>query len=120
MNKILVVDDDADVRNTLSDVLQLVNYEVDVAVDGQEALDKLRETLYQFVILDIKMPNVDGVQFLQQYRDISPYSRIIVLTAHGSLESAVEAVKGKAEDYLMKPVKNIELIRLIREMTHMY
>ena len=101
---ILVADDEAGVRESLAEVLRDAGYSVTTAVDGTAALRALDDTDFAVVITDLRMPGADGLQVLQKLRQIAPQSVPLVMTAHGSVESAVEALRAGAADYILKPV----------------
>lgn len=102
--RLLVVDDEAAMRRTLRDLLSLEGYEVHTAQDGQEALHILEEGEFDLMILDLRMPGLSGVEVLRRLSDMKVDVGVIVLTGHGSLESAIEALRRRAYDYLLKPV----------------
>jgi two-component system response regulator PilR (NtrC family) len=101
---ILVADDEAGVRESLAEVLRDAGYAVTTAVDGTAALRALDDTDFAVVITDLRMPGADGLQVLHKLRQIAPQSVPLVMTAHGSVESAVEALRAGAADYILKPV----------------
>ncbi|MEX0747871.1 MAG: sigma-54 dependent transcriptional regulator, partial [Rhodothermales bacterium] len=103
MPTILVVDDEPSIRRTLREILEYEKFEVDEAVDGEEALQKMRETQYDLVMLDVKMPKRDGMEVLQKARDEMPEVPIIMISGHGTIETAVEATKLGAFDFIEKP-----------------
>jgi DNA-binding response OmpR family regulator len=107
--RILFVDDDFQVRSTLARLLGLIGYQVDEASSGAQALQLLEQNRYDVAILDIRMPGMDGVEVMHHARQICPDLSIIFLTGHATVESAVEAVRSHAVDYLLKPVGNREL-----------
>ena len=107
--RILFVDDDVQVRRTLARLLGLLGYQVDEASSGPQALQLLERESYDLAVLDIRMPGMDGVEVMHRARRICPDLSIIFLTGHATVESAVEAVKSHAVDYLLKPVSNREL-----------
>lgn len=107
---ILVVDDEAAVRVSLADILRLEGYRVLVAENGRRAIEILGEEEIDLMLLDIKMPGIDGTEVLKVASKVSPDSEIILLTAHGSLESAVEALRQGAHDYLLKPASTQEIL----------
>jgi len=115
MNKaeILVVDDEKNIRMTLSRALETIAESVDTAVNGEDALEKIREKDYDLVLLDLKMPGMGGMEVLRRLREIRPEVGVIILTAHGSIESAVEAMKLGAVDFLQKPFAPEEIRRLV-------
>jgi DNA-binding response OmpR family regulator len=102
--RILVVDDEADIREMLADVLSGVGYQVDKAASGDQALAKLGSHSYDLMLLDLRMPEVDGLEVMKQVQESHSALSVIVLTAYASLESAIAAVKAGASDYLLKPV----------------
>lgn len=107
--KILVVDDEKPLRDLLSAELSRSGHTVHAAADGAEGLARYRDEIYNVVLLDIRMPGLDGYQVLQQMRAESTVPEVIVLTGHGTIESAVECMKAGACDYLTKPLKLDEL-----------
>jgi two-component system response regulator AtoC len=108
---ILVVDDDEVTCNLLEEVLSKEGYAVDRALDGREAIDKGERTPYDVVLTDIKMIGVDGMEVLRAYRQKSPETIMIMMTAFGSIETAIQAIKEGAYDYVSKPFK-LEEIKL--------
>ena len=90
---VLVVDDEKNIRLTLSQTLESLGLETDTAVNGEEALDKLKMKEFGLILLDLKMPGMDGMEVLRQLRKIRPDIRVIIITAYGTVESAVEAMK---------------------------
>lgn len=101
---ILVVDDEKNIRLTMSQSLEPLEIAVQTAVNGEEALQKLREMgPFRLVFLDLKMPGMDGIEVLRRIRDDWPKTRVIIITAHGTIESAVEAMKLGAADFIQKP-----------------
>jgi len=108
--KILVVDDEKAARKSLADILRLEGYDVDAVDDGSKALELLGVQSFDLLLLDIRMPGVDGVEVMQKAIEISPDTQIILLTAHGSMESAIEALRYGAHDYLIKPSSPQEIL----------
>jgi DNA-binding response OmpR family regulator len=108
--KILVVDDEKAARKSLADILRLEGYEVAVAEDGASALKMLEEQSYDLMLLDIRMPGIDGIEVMQKATEFSPDTQIILLTAHGSMESAIESLRYGAHDYLIKPSSPQEIL----------
>jgi len=100
---ILVVDDEATMRRSLADILRLEGYHVQMAKSGDDAIQRLQSETYDLILLDLKMPGVSGVDVLRFAASIAPETQVILLTAHGSLESAIEALRLGAQDYLLKP-----------------
>jgi DNA-binding NtrC family response regulator len=109
--KILVVDDEAAVRELLRRGLsQLGNYSVEVAANGSEAIEKVEKDLFDLILTDLKMPEMDGIELLKMIKGTRPELIVIMMTAHGSVETAVEAMKIGANDYITKPIDFNELL----------
>jgi two-component system response regulator FlrC len=113
MARLLVVDDDEGLRSFLEAALTSEGHDVTVAVDGADALRRLDAAGFDAVITDLKMPGVDGMQVLQHVRAEHPGTQVIVLTAHGSIETAVEAMRAGACDFLQKPVGSPRELRMV-------
>jgi DNA-binding NtrC family response regulator len=111
--KLLVVEDDRPLRELLQMELARSGYKVEVAMDGGEGLRKYREENFNVVLLDVKMPGMDGIETLRQMRAETNLPEIIMFTGHGDIETAVECIKLGAYDYLTKPVKLDELEMVI-------
>ncbi|ABQ27726.1 sigma-54-dependent transcriptional regulator [Geotalea uraniireducens] len=111
--KILVIEDDKPLRELLHMELTRSGYKVESASDGEEGLDKYRQEVFNVVLLDMRMPGMDGVEVLRQMRTESTIPEVIVFTGHGTIETAVECIKYGAYDYLTKPVKLDELEMVI-------
>jgi len=111
--KILVVDDESTTRSSLAEILRLEGYHVETAANGEQALDRLDEQTYDLMLLDIIMPGIDGIEVLHRVGDVAPDMGIILLTAHGSLESAIDALRYSAQDYLLKPSAPHEIIESV-------
>jgi DNA-binding NtrC family response regulator len=103
MANILIIDDEKAIRKTLSEILSYEGYKIDEAADGEEGLKKFSNTPYDVVLCDIKMPKMDGIEFLEKAREVNSDVPIIVISGHGNIETAVEAVKKGAFDYISKP-----------------
>ncbi|MDB5221718.1 MAG: putative two component, sigma54 specific, transcriptional regulator, partial [Chitinophagaceae bacterium] len=103
MPVILIIDDEKSIRKTLTEILTYEGYKVDEAGDGEEGLKKFKEKTYDLVLCDIKMPKLDGIEFLEKAKQIDADVPIIVISGHGNIETAVEAVKKGAFDYISKP-----------------
>ena len=103
MQKILIIDDERAIRNVLKDILQTEGYQTDDAADGEEGLQKFLNNTYDLVICDIKMPKLDGIEFLQKAQEAKPEVPIIIISGHGNIETAVDAVKKGAFDFISKP-----------------
>ena len=114
MADILIIDDEKAIRKTLTEILSFEGYKLDEASDGEEGLKKFREKTYDLVLCDIKMPKLDGIEFLQKAGEINPDIPIIMISGHGNIETAVEAVKKGAYDYISKPPDLNRLLITIR------
>jgi DNA-binding response OmpR family regulator len=110
---ILIVDDEKNIRLTLSQALETLGAEIDTAANGEEALTKLKGRKFGLILLDIRMPGMDGMEVLRQVREIRPDIRVIMITAYGTVESAVEAMKLGAVDFLQKPFDPEEIRELV-------
>jgi two-component system response regulator HydG len=111
--RILVVDDDSAVRYTLQETLSSVDAEVELASDGRAAIAKLQSTSYDLVLTDLRMPGVDGMTVLRTARALPRPPRVILVTAHGSERTAVEAMKEGAYDYFRKPFDVDEVLAVV-------
>src|SRR6218665_237223 len=103
MADILIIDDEKSIRKTLSEILSYEGYKIDEAGDGEEGLKKFSSASFDAVICDIKMPKMDGIEFLEKASLHNPDVPVIVISGHGNIETAVEAVKKGAFDYISKP-----------------
>lgn len=103
MSKILLVEDDAKIRSILKEILLEKNHDVDEAGDGHEGFKKLEQGIYDLCICDIKMPKMDGLEVLDRTREAGIATNFVVISAHGNIDIAVEAVKKGAFDFLQKP-----------------
>lgn len=103
MANILIIDDEKAIRKTLSEILGYEGYTIEEASDGEDALKKFSATTYDLVLCDIKMPRMDGLEFLEKAKQVNPDVPIIMVSGHGTIETAVEAVKKGAYDYISKP-----------------
>ncbi|MEO7524126.1 MAG: sigma-54 dependent transcriptional regulator [Ferruginibacter sp.] len=103
MTHILIIDDEKAIRKTLSEILSFEGYKIDEAPDGEEGLKKFSEKNYDVVLCDIKMPKLDGIEFLEKAKGINGDIPIIMISGHGNIDTAVEAVKKGAFDYISKP-----------------
>jgi len=112
--KILIVDDEFSVRDSLKAWFQEDGYTVDVAANGKEALAKLAEKEWDVFFIDLKMPDMTGIELHHKIKEIQPHSTTIIITAYASVESAVEAMKTGAYDYLSKPFDADHLALLVR------
>lgn len=112
--KILVVDDERSIRNTLKDILEFEKYEIDLAEDGLIALEKVKNTIYDVIFLDIKMPQMDGIEVLDKMRADGVEAPVIMISGHGNIETAVECIKKGAYDFIEKPIDLNRLLVAVR------
>ena len=113
MAKILVVDDESSIRRTLKEILEFEKHQVDLAPNGQEALEMFRDNEYDAVLLDIKMPEMDGMEVLEKMMQVREVP-VIMISGHGTIETAVEAIKKGAYDFIVKPPDLNRLLITIR------
>jgi two-component system response regulator FlrC len=113
LERVLVVDDEEGIRTFIGEVLKGEGLQVTLAPDGQAALDMLSRQSFHLTITDLKMPRLDGMELLRRVRAEQPEMEVIVLTAHSTVESAVEAMKLGAFDYLKKPLSGPDELRLV-------
>lgn len=117
MPNILIIDDEKAIRKTLVEILSFEGYQIDEAADGEEGLKKFSDKNYDLVLCDIKMPKMDGIEFLEKAKQINSDIPIIIISGHGNIETAVEAVKRGAFDYISKPPDLNRLLITLRNAT---
>jgi DNA-binding NtrC family response regulator len=100
---ILIIDDEKSIRKTLTEILTYEGYSIQEAADGEEGLKRFKEKNYDLVLCDIKMPKLDGIEFLEKAKEINADVPVIIISGHGNIETAVDAVKKGAYDYISKP-----------------
>ena len=113
---VLIVDDERNIRLTLSMALETLDIPVDTAENGEEALQKLAETPFKLMLLDLKLPDIDGLEVLRRVVEKHPETKVIIITAYGSIEVAVEAMKMGAIDFLQKPFQPTEVRDMVRRI----
>ncbi len=113
---VLLVDDEPSHRLMLRAHLREEGFETEEAADGQEAVDRVGRHFYDLVLMDVRMPILDGIEALQRIKKISPAIPVIMMTAYGSIDSAVEALKSGADDYLTKPLDMEELLLKVKKV----
>jgi DNA-binding response OmpR family regulator len=111
---IMVIDDEPAARLSLAELLSLEGYEVTAAASGEEALERMPDGPFDLAIVDLKMPGMDGLQVVEVLQKQSPNTVIIMLTAHGTLETAVQAMRQGAHDYLLKPANVNEIMQSVK------
>ncbi|WP_319230136.1 sigma-54 dependent transcriptional regulator [Draconibacterium orientale] len=114
MSKILVIDDERSIRNTLKDILEYEKYEVDLAEDGTKGIEKIRSAEYDIVLCDIKMPGLDGIEVLERLVVLAPDTPVVMISGHGNIDTAVDSIKKGAFDYIEKPLDLNRLLITIR------
>ena len=114
MAKILIIDDEKAIRNTLKDILLYEKYEVDEAADGAEGLKKAEAGNFDLVLCDIKMPKMDGLEVLVKLQELKPDLPVVMISGHGTIDTAVEAIKKGAFDFVSKPPDLNRLLITVR------
>ncbi len=114
--KVLIVDDEKVIRDSLEVLLKDEGYKAETAPDGEEALAKIKAENYDIIITDIKMPKIDGIELMQQAKNLSPDSFFIIMTAYASVNTAIEALRQGAYDYLIKPVEFDDVILRLKRL----
>ena len=114
MSKILVIDDERSIRNTLKDILEYEKYEVDLAEDGNKGIEKVQNAEYDIILCDIKMPGLDGIEVLERLVVIAPDTPVVMISGHGNIDTAVDSIKKGAFDYIEKPLDLNRLLITIR------
>ncbi|MDD3686424.1 MAG: sigma-54 dependent transcriptional regulator [Bacteroidales bacterium] len=104
MAKILIIDDERSIRNTLKDILTFESHNVDLAEDGKMGLQLAAENTYDIIFCDIKMPQMDGIEVLENLHESAPEVPVVMISGHGNIETAVEAIKKGAFDFISKPL----------------
>lgn len=113
-NNILVVDDEPIARQSLSDILRLEGYNVTPIANGELAVEHVRRYAVDLILLDLKMPGMNGLDVVQVVNQLSPDTEIILLTAYGSMETAVEALRQRVHDYLLKPASPMQILESVK------
>ncbi|MBA3014351.1 MAG: response regulator [Proteobacteria bacterium] len=113
--KVLIVDDEQDFLETTTKRMQKRNIQCETASSGKEAIEKINTGDFDVVLLDVKMPGMDGVETLREIKRIKPLIEVVMLTGHASVESGIEGMKLGAFDYLMKPMELDPLLEKIKD-----
>ena len=113
-SRILIVDDDENIRNTLKAILEDEDYVVDTAVTGGEAIQKTQKTAYNIALLDIRLPDMEGIELLKLIKDTVPKTRKIMLTGYPSMQNAIAALNKNADAYLIKPIDIEKLLATVK------
>ncbi|MBS4012483.1 MAG: sigma-54-dependent Fis family transcriptional regulator [Bacteroidetes bacterium] len=122
MAKILIIDDEKSIRSTLKDILEYEKFDVDLAEDGIEGIEKAKKNTYDVILCDIKMPGMDGIEVLEKLHEQGNESTIVMISGHGNIETAVEAIKKGAYDFISKPLDLNRILITIRnamDKTHL-
>lgn len=114
MAKILVIDDERSIRNTLKEILEFEKFDVEVAEDGPEGIEMIGKNSFDVVLCDIKMPRMDGMEVLEQILQSDPDTTVVMISGHGTIDNAVEAIKKGAYDFISKPLDLNRLLITIR------
>ena len=113
--RILIVDDDDTIRTTMKAILEDEGYEVDLAASGKEGVQKAKDTAYNIALLDIRLPDMEGVELLKLMNPAVPRTRKIMVTGYPSTQNAIDALNKNADAYLIKPVDIEKLLNTIKE-----
>jgi two-component system NtrC family response regulator len=113
--KILIIDDDENIRKVVAAILQDKGYSVDTAETGTEAIQKSRQNTYNLMLIDIRLPDMEGVDVLTKVQDTVPKIRKIIVTGYPTLQNAIAAVNGNADAYIMKPFEVEKMLETIKE-----
>lgn len=114
MARILIIDDERSIRNTLKDILEYEKYEVELAEDGIEGLDKAAKARFDVILCDIKMPRMDGIEVLEKLQQQQCEASVVMISGHGNIDTAVEAIKKGAFDFISKPLDLNRLLITVR------
>ncbi|HAZ00564.1 MAG: Fis family transcriptional regulator [Bacteroidetes bacterium GWF2_42_66] len=114
MSRILVIDDERSIRNTLKDILEYEKYQVDLAEDGLKGLEMIGAVDYDIILCDIKMPGMDGLEVLQKIQETKSDIPVVMISGHGNIDTAVESIKHGAYDFIQKPLDLNRLLITIR------
>ena len=113
--RLLIIDDEENMRHMLSSLLKKSGYRVDTASNGKDALEMVDQTLYDFILCDLKMPDISGMEFFEIARDKLWATTVIMMSAYGSIDIAVEAMKKGAYDFISKPFKSDEVLLTLKK-----
>ena len=113
--RILIVDDDESIREVLTSILTDEGYIVDAVDTGEKAIKATHEKFYNLVLIDIRLPDIEGTKLLTELKDTVPKMRKIIITGYPTLQNAIEAVNRGADAYIVKPINMDEALKTIRE-----
>ena len=117
--RIIIVDDDENIRKTMKAILEDEGYIVDLATNGKEAIEMTQEKTFNIALLDIRLPDMEGVELLKLIKDNVPRTRKIMVTGYPSMQNAIIALNKNADAYLIKPVNVEKLLDTVREQLHL-
>jgi DNA-binding NtrC family response regulator len=112
--RIIIVDDDEGIRETLAAILQEEGYQVDTAESGREAIVKTNAKFYNLALIDIRLPDIEGIDLLKEIKETVPRIRKIIITGYPTLQNAIEAVNSRADAYVLKPFDMEKVLKLIK------
>jgi len=115
--KVLIIDDEKNIRLTLSQVIESTGAKTETAVNGEEGLEKMANEKFDIILLDIKMPGIDGMEVLRRIREMKSEARVVMITAHGTIDNAVEAMKLGAIDFIQKPFSPNEIRDIVEKIS---
>ncbi|MEM1563621.1 MAG: response regulator [Candidatus Bathyarchaeia archaeon] len=118
--RILVVDDDENIRKVLTTILEEEGYTVDEAENAKKAIEKTRRKVYNLALIDIRLPDMEGIELLTRMKDTVPKMRKIIITGYPTLQNAIEAVNRGADAYILKPFDMEKVLATIREQLRKY
>ncbi|PAB60095.1 sigma-54-dependent transcriptional regulator [Anaeromicrobium sediminis] len=116
--RILIVEDEMNLKQNLSFIFEKEGFEVTSASDGSVAKELITSNIYEIILCDIRLPNVNGLELIRLKKEIDYDGKFIIMTAYGTIESAVEAIKLGAEEYITKPFVNDDIIRIVNRLLH--
>src|SRR5574344_1142153 len=115
--KVLIIDDERSIRNTLKEILEFEGHEISLAADGKEGLDAASVTNFDVIFCDIKMPGMDGIEVLDKLIESGNDASVVMITGHGSVDTAVECIKKGAFDFIQKPLDLNRILITLKNAT---
>jgi DNA-binding NtrC family response regulator len=112
---ILIVDDEEIIRETIKDLLESKGYTVETAETAKEAMEKSKARTFNLALLDIKLPDMEGTELLKKMHSVTPRMMKVMITAHGTLKNAMDSLNFGADAYLLKPINEKELLKIVEE-----
>lgn len=113
--KILLIDDDKDLCETIKKILEYESYAIKYVFNGMDGIELIKSENFHLLLLDIKMPEMDGIEVIKKINEINTKIGVIILTGYPSIESAIETLKNKAYDYITKPFSNENLVKVVKD-----